>query len=96
MCINEVYRKLFGVLTIHIPIRFFCDLSPNDEKLSGVVLIIARRVVTTRVSTSIPVYQSPEVRSLVCACESSCKRIGYILTNFLFRVLFSVCFYGFP
>jgi hypothetical protein len=29
MCFNEVYREVFGVLTIHIY---------NDEKLSGVVL----------------------------------------------------------
>jgi hypothetical protein len=36
MCFNEVYREVFGVLTIHI--YAFCDRSPNDEKLSGVVL----------------------------------------------------------
>jgi hypothetical protein len=33
------------------PIRFFCDRSSNDDKLRGVVLRMARRVVTTRVST---------------------------------------------
>jgi hypothetical protein len=48
--------------------------------------------------TCISLMRSAQPHLGPCACEANCKRIGYslYLTNFLFRVLFSVHFYKFP
>jgi hypothetical protein len=51
MCLNEVYRGVFGVRAIVAHIRFLCDRSPNDWKIEWRCSSLASRVVTTRVST---------------------------------------------